>query len=375
MKIVIIPHDTKFLLIFRGQLLNEMIKAGHEVIVCGPGENPDYIKQFSEMGITYISNPLDRTSLNPLKDLYALQSIYRILKQVKPDVVMNIAMKPGIYGSLVAYLARIPHIYSLMTGLGYVVLKSNFKERIINRIVCILFRLVMPKNEIVFFQNPDDLSLFVQSKFIAKNKAVLVNGSGINLDQFQQVPVVDGSPVFLMIARLVRYKGIVEFVDAARSLKQRYPQAVFRLVGGPDSNPTALPQSLINQWHNEGVIEYCGETSDVRPFIRQASVYVLPSYREGTPRTVLEAMAMGRPIVTTDTPGCRETVVDGSNGFLVPTRNAQALAQAMERFILNPDLIKEMGQRSRELAVEKFDIEKVNATMMKEMKLAGQKTI
>jgi len=182
---------------------------------------------------------------------------------------------------------------------------------------------------------------------------------------------VKNGPTFLLICRLIRDKGVVDYVDAARVLKQRYPEATFNLLGPFDGNNTSvLSRSEIDKWHREGIVNYCGETDDVRPFISASSVYVLPSYyREGTPRSALEAMAMGRPIITTDAPGCRETVIEGKNGFLVPVKDANALAKAMERFIVDPDLIAGMGEASRIYAIEKFDVDKVNAKIMKEMGL------
>jgi glycosyltransferase involved in cell wall biosynthesis len=180
---------------------------------------------------------------------------------------------------------------------------------------------------------------------------------------------LDERPVFLLIARLIRDKGVFEYADAARILKRRYPEAVFRLLGWFDRHPEAISPKQIDQWQREGIIEYLGETQDVRPFLAESNVYVLPSYREGTPRTVLEAMAMGRPIVTTDAPGCRETVIEGKNGFLVPPRNVDALGKAMERFISTPEIIETMGGESRKFAEMKYDVHKVNYVIMRTMGL------
>jgi glycosyltransferase involved in cell wall biosynthesis len=196
---------------------------------------------------------------------------------------------------------------------------------------------------------------------------VVVNGSGVDLDKFVFISPLKVKPVFLLIARLIGDKGIREFVQAAQLIQRSYPDCRFLLVGGLDSNPDAISQIELDDWIHNGMVEYLGRLDDVRPAIARASVYVLPSYREGTPRSVLEAMAMGRAIITTDAPGCRETVIDGENGFLVPVKSVDALVDAMTRFIEDPDLAVRMGKRSREIAEEKYDVHKVNAVMLKEM--------
>ena len=259
---------------------------------------------------------------------------------------------------------------SLMSGLGYSFLGGSVKQRIVSRLARFLYRLALPHNRSVFFQNPDDRELFIKLGLIRDhNQAVLINGSGVDLDQFKEAPLSIDSHVFLLIGRLIKDKGIIEYVEAARNLKQRFPQARFQLLGRYESNPSAIKRQQVELWQRDGVIEYLGATMDVGPFLASANVFVLPSYREGTPLAVLEAMATGRPIITTDVPGCRQTVRNGENGFLVPAKDAAALAEAMERFILSPHLIPRMGRRSREIAVEKFDVIKVNAVILKTMGL------
>jgi len=235
-----------------------------------------------------------------------------------------------------------------------------------------LYRRALRQNRSVFFQNPDDLDQFDRLRLLrSRSQAVLVNGSGVDLDHFRPLPPVVNPPVFLLMARLYREKGIREFVAAARLVKERYPQTRFCLVGSIDSNPSAILPVELEAWKAEGVIEHTPWVDDVRPFLAACSVYVLPSYREGTPRTVLEAMAVARPTITTDAPGCRETVVDGENGFLVPVKDAQAVAQAMERFILNPELIGRMGRCARTIAEQKYDVHDVNRIMVKVMGLVA----
>ena len=230
-----------------------------------------------------------------------------------------------------------------------------------------LYRLAFKYNKHVFFQNPDDLALFHQKGYIHSiNQAVLINGSGVDIDEFSPSDYPP-SISFLLIARLLRDKGIYEYAEAARRIREIYPEVKFRLAGWIDQNPYAIEERHLEAWHDNGDIEFIGRLADVRPTLAACSVYVLPSYREGTPRTVLEAMAMGRPIISTDAPGCRETVNQGVNGYLVSVRDVDSLVDAMLSFIERPELIREMGQASRKIAEEKYDVRKVNAIILKTM--------
>lgn len=374
MKVLVIAQNTNVLLIFRGQLLLEFVKAGHEVIVCSPENNPEFLEKFSKMGIAFITFPLTRNGMNPIKDLRALKFLLRTVSQIDPDIVFNIAIKPAIYGSLAARLKGVPKVFSLICGSGYAFVELGFTRKLINLLARILLRLALKHNASVFFQNPDDLNLFVRLGLTSQKQTVLVNGSGVDLKYYNPAPLAKNGPVFLLICRLIKDKGVTDYVDAARILKQQYPEATFNLLGPFDSNnPSALSRPQIEKWHQEGLINYHGETNDVRPFISASNVYVLPSfYREGTPRSTLEAMAMGRPIITTDAPGCRETVMEGKNGFLVPIKDPEALAEAMKRFIVDPDLITRMGEASRNYAVEKFDADHVNAKIVHVMGLQNE---
>ena len=368
-RIVVLGNYAKSLVLFRGPLLSAFSKAGHEVIACAPEHDAATEAALQYIGVRYCVMPVERAGINPVKDLIFLIRLVWWFRVLQPDVILAYTIKPVIYGSLAAHLAGVRVTYSIITGLGYAFSGGTIKRRIVNGLVTRLYRAALKTNSTVFFQNPDDLMLFVSLHIVKERNATLINGSCVDIRYYAQAPV-DTRPIFLMITRLLRDKGVVEYAEAAREVKSSHPHAVFRLLGPLDSNPSAISRSEVGAWQQEGMIDYLGTADDVRPFLRNASVYVLPSYREGTPRSVLEAMAMGRPIVTTDAPGCRETVVDGENGFLVPVKDAKALAAAMERFITDPQLIDRMGKRSREIAEEKYDVENVNAVIMKAMGLA-----
>lgn len=398
MRIVLIGNYSESILSFRGHLLSKFMEAGHEVVACAPGENPVLAAKLREMGVAYRSIALERTGINPLRDFLSFLELALFIRSYKPHIVFNYTIKPIIYGSFAAKLMGVPKIFSMVTGLGYVFIGTAKKHFFLKSLVTKLYKLALLYNKTIFFLNPDDLSLFCELNIVQNSqrillingegvdidyfnnpnagsaatptsKTIVINGSGVDLVHFTNVSVHPGPIVFLLIARLIKDKGIIEYVNAARQIKKRYPQAIFRLVGPFDCNPAAIQQSQVASWTEEGVVEYLGETKDVRPFIADASVYVLPSYREGLPRTILEAMAMGRPVITTDAPGCRETVTDNDNGFVVPVKDTIQLELAMERFILEPELIEKMGNRCRELVEKKYDVHKVNSVILAAMGL------
>ena len=370
-KIAIIAGYAKSLINFRGELIREFIKLGHQVIAMAPESG--FERELNSIGAQYRSIPLQRNGLNVFKDLCTLLSLLKILREEKPDIVFLYTVKPVIYGSLAAQMAKIPYVYSMITGLGYPFTGATLKQRMLAKLLRFLYKLSLKNNKKVFFQNPDDLRLFKELNLLTGgNKAVLINGSGVDVRKFAYETAKVNPLSFLLMARLLWDKGIAEYVEAARMLKQRYPDVRFKILGPFDSNPAGINPEDVESWVAEGVIEYLGETDDVRPYIADTSVFVLPSfYREGTPRSVLEAMSMGRPIITTDAPGCRETVQEGVNGFLVPVKDSRALAAAMEFFILNPEMISIMGTKSREIAIEKYDVHKVNRIIIETMGRGG----
>ncbi|MGP5222228.1 glycosyltransferase family 4 protein [Psychrobacter celer] len=379
MKFLIIASYPISILKFRGALIKALQDKGFEIHVAAPEFEvyPEERDSLIALGYTVHDIPMQRTGTNPLNDAKTLSALYLLMKKIKPSHIMGYTIKPVIYGSLAAKLARVPHRFALITGLGYAFQgadEQDYKKSNLQKIMHKLYSVALASTHKVFFQNPDDEALFRTMKILQPKAATtVVNGSGVDISEYSVQPFVTIDdmliPRFLLIARLLGDKGVREYAQAAKIIKDKYPQAQFDLVGWIDDNPDAIEQQELDSWINEGLFNFWGKLDDVKPAIAASSIYVLPSYREGTPRTVLEAMAMGRPIITTDAPGCRETVIDAYNGYLVPVKAVEELAAAMERFIVNPALVIEMGKASRQLVEEKFDVHAVNQSMLEAMGL------
>lgn len=371
MTILIIAGFANSLINFRKSFIKSLLSQGLVVHVAAPNllENHQVMTELNQLGVIAHSIPMQRAGMNPLADLKTLFALWRLMRKIKPEYVLGYTVKPVIYGSLAAWFAGVPKCFALITGLGFAFIDEEGQRSKIRAIVQRLYRIALGRCHHVFFQNPDDQALFKQLNILAPEaESSVVNGSGVDTAQFNVAPLPSTRALrFLLIGRLLGDKGVREYVRAAELVKQQYPETQFDLVGWIDANPNTVTQPELDKWVQAGTINYLGRLSDVRPAIEKCSVYVLPSYREGTPRTVLEAMAMGRAVITTDAPGCRETVVEGDNGYLVPIKNANALAEAMIKFIENPLLISQMGKRSRLLAEQKYDVHIVNQQMLKGM--------
>lgn len=369
MKIVVIGGYAPSLVNFRGPLLGRMVALGHEVHGLAPVHVPDVGERLEAMGVDFHGIALNRRGLNPLADLGALLHLKQTLVRIKPDIVLSYTFKPVVYGSLAARMAWVghkKHVYAMITGLGYAFTEeAGLRRRILFNVAKGMYRSGLNACDGVIFQNPDDETFFRRLGVVPERvRTTVVGGSGVDMAHYAEAPLPQ-EPVFLCLSRLLRSKGVALFAEAAAQLKERHPRAVFRLAGPLETGGDAVTPDEIARWRRAGAVEVLDPVEDVRPLLAGAGVYVLPShYREGVPRSILEAMSMGRAIVTTDAPGCRETVTAGQNGFLVPPRDAAALASAMERFILDPDLIPAMGAASRALARERFDVDRVNDAIL-----------
>lgn len=368
MKIAVLSSHTPSLFWFRMDMMLSFKALGHEVVAIGNEPESVWSEKFLKNGIKYIQAEISRNGTNPINDLKTLKSLKSILKEERPVKLFTYQAKTVIYGGIAANMLGINDVYPLIAGIGSVFLSDDIKSKIIRFILKTEYRFAMRKSPKIFFQNNDDVKVFTDNKIIKKEKTVILNGSGVNLEKFTQKPLPDGT-TFLCISRLIKDKGVYEYLNAARVVKEKYPQARFLLVGPYDSNPSALKPEELQPYIDDGIIEYFGEASDVRPYLEMCNIFVLPSYREGTPKTVLEAMATGRAIITTDATGCRETVTNGDNGYLVPVKDVDALSSAMVDLIKNPDKISQMADKGLELVKQKFDVKIVNNIINTTMKL------
>lgn len=365
-RIAVLSSHTPSLFWFRMDMMRNFQRFGYEVYAIGNESTKDWKEKFSEYGIIYKEIFVRRNGVNPLDDLKTLRSIKRVLKEIKPEKIFTYQAKTVIYGGMAANQLGITEVYPLIAGMGSVFLKNDLKTRIIRAVMTTEYKLGMHKCPAVFFQNHDDEQVFRENHIIQNQRVVMIHGSGVNLKKFHVEPLPDEF-AFLCISRLIRDKGVYEYLEASRRVKQEHPEVRFLLVGPYDSNPSAIKPEELQSFIDDGSIEYFGEQEDVRPYLAQCNVFVLPSYREGTPKTNLEAMASGRAVITTDAPGCRETVVDGENGYLIPVKDVDALCAKMTHFIDNPMLVPQMGKSGRRKAESIFDVEVVNKCICESM--------
>jgi glycosyltransferase involved in cell wall biosynthesis len=369
-KIMIVASYADSLVNFRGDFIKAIPKNNFDVVACAP-EDKKSVKLFlNKANVNFRTFPLDRRGLNPIKEMKSVLSLYQIIKIENPHIILLYTIKPILYGSIIAKLRKVKCISSMITGVGYTFYQKTFKQIMVGYFTKVLYRIALYQNNYIFFQNKDDEKLFTQKKLVNKrNKLIQINGSGVNLDYFYYSKPSIEPFTFLIISRLLIEKGIFEFIYAAKKIKNKFPKVNFEIIGFSDDGPSAISENEIKKWENMGVIKFLGFKKDVRKYIEKCSVYVLPSYREGTPRSVLEALSMGRPIITTDTPGCKETVIDNHNGFLVDLMSVESLENAMLKFIKNPSMCNKMGKKSRFFAEDKFDVKKVNRIILQKLKI------
>jgi glycosyltransferase involved in cell wall biosynthesis len=356
-KIILVSRCAWTLYNFRAGLMCALKQKGATVLGGGAGGD-GFEPRIEALGVPFISLPVDKRAINPYADIRLLYTLCRWYRREQPQVVHHFNIKPVVYGSLAARLAGVPRIVNTVTGLGFVFMEEQMAW--LRRLVEWQYRLALACAHFTFFQNPDDLEFFRARSLVRPDKVGLLPGSGVDCDFFAPAFVPNSPPgkplTFLMVARLLREKGVYEFVEAARTVKRDFPGTQFQLLGRRDErNPTVVSQNDLECWQAERVVSWLGEVPDVRPVVARADVVVLPSYREGTPRSLLEAAAMGKPLITTDAVGCREVVDDWVNGLLVPVKDADALAQAMVRLIKQPSMWERMGKAGREKMERQFD--------------------
>jgi glycosyltransferase involved in cell wall biosynthesis len=359
---------------FRGPLMKALIDAGVEVTACASVDREAAPARVEALGARFVPVEVQTTGTNPLSDLGYLRALRRIVAEARPDCVLSYTIKPVIYGSLAARSCGVPDICSMITGVGHAFSSgAGLGGAVVGAVTPWLYRAALAGNRLVFFQNPDDRALFERRGLLGRNTRVtMMHGSGVDVDHYAVAPLPTDAPHFLLIARLIREKGIVEYIEAARRVRAVHPDASFTLVGPAVNHPGGIPAEQVEAWVREGIVRHPGVAEDVRPHLAAANVYVLPSYyREGQPRSVLEAMAMGRPIVTADSPGCRETVSDGRNGLLVRPRDSDSLAAAMLRLAGDAELRERMGSESRAIAESRYDVHRVNAAVLRELGVHG----
>ena len=365
-KFILVSPKNRTVYNFRGELVKKIQSLGYEVIVTGPNDTD--IEKINALGVRFIKVPVNKNGISVKEDLGYYKTLKKLMKEEKPDVMLGYTIKPIVYGCAAAKKAGVKNVNALITGMGYTFIAKSAKAKVLRRIVSFLYRRALKKTDHVIFQNRDDREDFLRFNIVKDEKCSTVSGSGVNTERFAKAPLPERT-TFFMLSRILKSKGVGEYLEAARIVKERCPDVRIMLLGACDIMPDAIKKEELQKYIDDGVIEYFGECENIPDFYKECSIYVLPSYREGTPRTVLEAMATGRAIITTDVPGCRETVKEGYNGHLVKAKDAEALAEKMIKLAGKPELIKEFGENSYKYCHERFDVNIVNADMIKYMEL------
>lgn len=370
-KVVLVGPSAKAILNFRRDLILEIIKLGHDVSVITSSKDLDKSSEkiLRGMGVDFYAFPLRRSGFNIFIDLYSIIKLYQIIAHIRPDFVLSFTIKSVIWTGLISNIYRKFKFFALITGLGYAFNAETLGKYPLKLFATMLYRVALLSAEGVIFQNKDDLSFFKKQRIARKKECFLVAGSGVNLDFFQYLPPKKTNLKFIMVARLLRSKGVIEFCSAASIMKKRYPDFTFMIVGAVDPSPDGLSLSEIESFKKAGAVEFVGEVQDVRSYIESSHIFVLPSYHEGMPRSSLEAMAIGRAILTTDIPGCRDTVIEGLNGYLIKPKSLSSLVEGMELMVASKDVLETMGLESRKIAENFFDSKHVNQDMVTIMKL------
>lgn len=370
-KIILISTVASSFYGFRADLIRTLLKKGHQVYAFTSEYKAEDLKKIEQLGAIPITYTLNRGGLNPLADIIATYQLSKKIKAINPDLVFSYFSKPVIFGTLAAKLAKVPCVIGMLEGLGYTFTEQpeglSKKTQLIKKIQVFLYKIALPQLDQLIFLNPDDPKDLIDQYAINVRKVEVLGGIGLNLKEYPYQPVsnIQQHINFLFIGRLLKEKGIHDFLNAAKIVKEKYPETQFTVLGAIDPhNLGALTQSELDELISSNIIDYPGHVDNVKDWIAKSHVFVLPSYREGVPRSTQEAMAIGRAVITTDVPGCRETVEQGVNGFIVAKWNPEALAEKMIYFIEYPEQIEKMGYESYKMAQDKFDAEKVNQRLL-----------
>jgi len=372
-KIAFLSHVDFNLYLFRLPVMVKLVEEGWEIYaICPKGRVSERFKDF---GIKHIAYDVERKSLNPFKEIKTIYNLYKVLKPLDLDILHTFTSKPNIYGTLAGRLARVPIIINLVEGLGSLYIENNFKARLVRNIMELLYSFAFRLADKVIVINPDDMNYFIDKRILPSQKAILIKGVGIDTEDFSRANVNKNSVkdlrielnidkdqvVVLMVARLLVHKGVLEYLKSAEALKQKYNNKVeFLLVGDFDlGNPYNISNEILQDFVSRGIVKFLGWRDDIKELLALCDIFVLPSYREGIPRTLLEAASMGKPIVTTNTIGCKEVVENGKNGFLVPIKDYISLAKSIEILVNNEDIRRAFGEYSREKVIREFEIRKV----------------
>jgi len=357
-KIILFANTDWYLYNFRLSLANDLRARGHEVILVSP--YGDFQELLKRDGFRWIRFDLSRQSINPFGELVAILRLIRLYQKIHPDIVHHFTIKPVIYGSIAAHISGIKGIINSITGLGHLFINTDRATRLLRTIASRLYRMNLYGTQVIF-ENPEDRDTFIEKRLIRAQQSHLILGTGVDVDKYRPTHKSNEVPVVLFSSRMLVTKGLLEYIEAARTLKERGLKARFAIAGKTDpGNPASIPEEQIEAWKQSETIEWWGWQDDMPSALARADIFCLPSYREGVPNALLEAAASGLSIVTTDVPGCRDVVTNGVNGWLVPVKNADALANALETLITNPELRRKMGNAGREIAMNQFSMAKVN---------------
>ena len=369
-KIILLNNISQNILGFRKHLIKFLIAHNYIVYAMATDYTDKTKQKVIDLGAIPVDYSFARGGLNPFADLKNMKQLEKIFKDIDPDILLSSFSKPVIFGTLAAKKAKVPKIIAMLEGLGYTFTEhpngQSLKTKIIKYIQIFLYKIALPKADTIIFLNPDDPKDLLEKYHIKTKKQEILGAIGLNLNDYKYSPPPTDPISFIFIARLLREKGIFEFLQAAEKIKTKYPHVIFNVIGSLDTeNPGGLKKDDLNYYMKNNIINYPGFVNNVDEWISKSSVFVLPSYyREGVPRSTQEAMAIGRPIITTDVPGCRETVINKKNGFLIPKWDVEALIEAMEYFIKDPKEVIHMGEESYQIALKKFDGDRINEKLL-----------